>query len=117
MRKRIFVYDVSKGFSSFIKHYYDEKMEIDICTKKKNLANYKLSSYDFCFFSVNDIDDFLFLRNTDFSNDLFFINAPNKIINEKIYNLNFNNAVLFDFDSSKKNIIEKINFTFKLKNV
>ena len=40
-----------------------------------------------------------------------------KIINEKIYNLNFNNAVLFDFDTSKKNIIEKINFIFKLKNV
>lgn len=116
MKKKFFVYDISKGFSSFIKHYYSEKMEIHICTKKKNLTNYKMSSYDLCFFSVNDIEDFMFLRNTDFENDFFFINAPNKIINEKISKLNYNNAVLFEFDSNKKGILDKINFSLKLLN-
>lgn len=117
MSKKTFVYDTSKGFSSLIKHYFSEKIDIHICTNKKNFKNYKMSDYEVCFFSVNDIEDLFLLKKVFFDIDHFFITSPRKIILEKVMNLNYNNAIYIDSDYSKKDIIYEINYNLTLNKI
>lgn len=117
MIKKMFVYDTSKGFSSFIKYYYSEKMEIHICTNKIKFQNFIMSDYEVCFFIVNDIDDFLKLRIIYSQIEYFFISTPKKALYKKIEHLNYDDAIIIDFDYSKKDILSEINFNLNLKKI
>jgi len=117
MSKKTFVYDTSKGFSSMIKQYFSEKMDIDICTNKKNFKNYKMSDYEVCFFTVNDIEDLFLLKKVYYEIEHFFITSPRKTIYEKVMNLKYEDAVYIDFDYSKKDIVYEINYNLSLNNI
>jgi len=117
MEKRIYVYDTSKGFSSFIKHYYSEKMQIDVCTNKKNFFIDKITDYQVCFFIVNDIEDFFNLRKVYLKIEHFFIGSPHKIMCEKIENLHYEDVVYIDFNHNKHDILNTINYNLSYKNI
>lgn len=114
MSKKTFIYDPSKGFSSLIKHYFSESLDIHICTKKMNLKNYKITDYDVCFFTVNDLEDLFLLKEVYFDIDYFFITSPRKIILEKVMNLNYDNIIFIDSEYNKKDIIYEINYNLML---
>jgi hypothetical protein len=115
MKKKAFIYDTSKGFSSLIKHYYSTKMDIDVCTNKKNFVIDNIKDYDVCFFVVNDMDDLSNLIKAYYKIEHFFIGAPNKMIEDKIDSLNYENVVVLDFNSSKHEILKVINLNLELK--
>lgn len=115
MNKKTFIYDTSKGFSSLIKHYYSTKMNIDVCTSKKKFLLDDIKGYDACFFVVNDMDDFSNLIKVYCKIEHFFIGAPNKIIEDKIDGLNYEDVVVLDFNSSKHEILKIINHNLLLK--
>ncbi len=109
MIKKTYIYDTSKGFSSLIKHYYSTKMDIDVCTSKKNFLLDNIKGYDACFFVVNDMDDFLNLIKVYYKIDHFFIGAPNKVIEDKIEGLNYEDAIVLNFNSNKHELLKIIN--------
>jgi hypothetical protein len=109
MNKKTFVYDTSKGFSSFIKHYYSTKMDIDVCTNKKRFVIENIKDYETCFFVVNDMEDLSNLIKVHFKIEHLFIGVPNKIIEDKIYALNYENLVILDFSKSKHELLKVIN--------
>jgi hypothetical protein len=109
MIKKTFIYDTSKGFSSLIKHYYSSKMDIDVCTSKKRFSLDNVKGYDTCFFVVNDMEDFSNLIKVYFKIEHFFIGVPNKIIEDKIEGLKYEDVVILDFNSSKHEILKVIN--------
>ncbi len=115
--KNTYVYDTSKGFSAFIKHYYSEKMKIAVCTNKKNFYLEDVKDFDVCFFIVNDMDDFFNLMKIYPKVECFFIGTPNKIIGEKIENLNYDDVVYLDFNQNKNVILNSINFNLSLKGI
>lgn len=117
MGKKTYIYDTSKGFSSFIKHYYSDKMIIDVCTNKKNFYLDNIRDYNACFFIVNDMDDFFNLMKIYYKIDHFFIGSPNKVIGEKIENLNYEDVVFLDFNHNKHELLNTINFNLMLKDI
>lgn len=117
MSKKTFVYDTSKGFSSFIKHYYSDKMSIDVCTNKKKFYLDNIKEYNTCFFIVNDMDDFFNLMKVYYKIEHFFIGTPNKIIGEKIEKLNYDDVVYLDFNNNKHDLLDTINFNLMLKEI
>ena len=114
MKKKVYIYDTSKGFSSFIKHYYSDKMIIDVCTNKKNFNQNDIQKYDLCFFMVNDMDDYFNLMKIYTLIEHFFIVTTNKIIRKKINNLNYEDVVFIDFNNSKPELLEEINYNLML---
>ena len=117
MGKKTYIYDTSKGFSSFIKHYYSDKMIIDVCTNKKNFNFEDIKNYGTCFFIVNDMDDFFNLMKIYTKMEHFFIGSPNKIIGEKIENLHYECVVFLNFNNNKYELLETINYHLMLKDV
>jgi hypothetical protein len=115
MSKSTYIYDTSKGFSAFLKHHFSDKMNIDVCTNKKKFLLYDLKNYNVCFFIVNDMDDFFNLMQIYNKIDCFFIGSPNKIISQKIENLNYDSMVYLDFSSNKNDILSSISFNLMLK--
>jgi hypothetical protein len=113
--KKALIYDSSKGFSSFIKRNYSEKLELDICNNKFNLKNYNSSNYQICFFMVNDIEDYFLLKKYYFEIEYFFIISYKTTLLEKIKKLEYTNAVLIDSDHSKKYILDLVNFLITIK--
>lgn len=114
MEKKTYIYDTSKGFSSFIKHYYGDKMTIDVCTKKKNFTIEGLENYKICFFFVNDMDDYFNLIKIYTRIEYFFICTTNKIIREKINKLNYEDVFFLDFNDNKHELLETINYNLML---
>lgn len=108
--KKALIYDSTKGFSSFIKRNYSDKMELDICYNKFKLKNYSSVNYQLCFFMVNDIEDYFLLKKYYDEIEYFFIITYKKTLSEKISRLSYKNAVLIDSEHSKKYILELINF-------
>jgi hypothetical protein len=117
MNIKAYVYDTSKMFSYLIKHYYSEKMNIDVCTKKKNFFIEDIIDYEVCFFIVNDMDDFFNMRNVYLKIEHFFISSPNSIICEKIRNLNYDDVVYINFNNNKYEIFKEINASLTLKSI
>ncbi len=115
MNRKTFIYDTSKGFSSLIKHYYSTKMNIDVCTNKKKFLIDNIKDYDTCFFVVNDMDDLSNLIKAYYKIEHFFIGAPNKIIEDKIDSLNYEDVIVLDFNSSKHELLKVINHNLELK--
>ena len=110
MLKKTFVYDTSKGFSALLKQYYSEKLEMHHCTSKKSIKKYKASNFELCFFIVNDIDDLYLLSDIYFEIEHFFISTPKKYFIKKIETLKLVDAIMIDFDYSKKDMIKSIDF-------
>jgi hypothetical protein len=115
MNKKTFIYDTSKGFSSLIKHYYSTKLNIESCTNKKKFLLDNIKDYDICFFVVNDMDDLSNLIKIYHKIEHFIIGSPNKIIEEKILSLNYEDIVILDFNSSKHEILKVINQNLESK--
>lgn len=117
MDKKVYVYDTSKGFSSFIKHYYSTKMNIDVCTNKKRFATEGINNYDTCFFVVNDMDDLFKLIKIYYKIEHFFIGSPSKIICEKMETFMSSNVVFLDFNQNKYEMLKTINTNLSVKNI
>lgn len=58
-KKRIFIYDATKGFSRFLKLKLADDIDILCCTNRKELINYDLSSVDLAFVVINDQKDII----------------------------------------------------------
>ena len=104
------IYDMLSGFSAFIKHYYSESIEIEVCSNKIDLHRFNVSDFNFCFFSINDIDDLLILIKMYTSKRHFFIRTSNDILYQKVSSPDYFKSDIFNYDCSKKSILEKINF-------
>ncbi|WP_395065786.1 hypothetical protein [Flavobacterium sp.] len=115
MNKKVYVYDTSKGFSSFIKHYYSDKMFIETCTNKKIFLLEEIIGFDTCFFIVHDMEDFFNLMQIFTKIKHFFIGSPNRKMSEKIEALNFEGVIVLDFHHCKADILKTINFNLKLE--
>jgi len=116
MNIKAYVYDTSKGFCSFIKHYYSEKMEIDVCTNKKNFFLDDIKDYEVSFFIVNDMEDFFNMKKVYFKIEHFFIGSPNRIIYEKIQDLKYD-VIYIDLNNHKNDIINQINSNLASKKI
>ncbi len=58
-KKRIFIYDATKGFSRYLKLKLADDIDILCCTNRKELINYDLSCVDLAFVVINDQDDLI----------------------------------------------------------
>lgn len=111
MSKKTLIYDTSKVFSITLKKYFSKKMDLHICTKKKNLKNYKISDYDFFFFTVNEIEDLQLLKDIYFEVEHVFITSTSKNLHDKLMTLEFPKGISIYFDYSKNDIVKAINLT------
>lgn len=56
-KKKIFIYDATKGFSRFLKLKLSNDIIIECCTNRKELINYNLTNIDLAFVVLNDQKD------------------------------------------------------------
>ena len=105
-----YIYDTSKGYSSLIKHYYSDKMNIETCTNKKRFLANSVSEFDVCFFVINDIEDFFNLLKIYFKVQYIFVVSPIAEFIEKIQNLGYKDLIILDSKNNKHDLLKVINF-------
>lgn len=58
-KKRVFVFDGSRGFSRFIKTNFSNQFEIDICFNFSKLEECFIGNYKLAFVSINSYEDLM----------------------------------------------------------
>ncbi|MEN9336544.1 MAG: hypothetical protein RLZZ500_1531 [Bacteroidota bacterium] len=102
---KLAVYDTSKGFSSFVKHYFAKRVDIEVCTSKKKFSLDWFRNFQHCFFVVNDIEDlFNLMKVADLNNEVI-AGSPSRILEMKIKNVNDHEVKVMDFSLNKNELM------------
>ncbi len=106
---KIAVYDTSKGFSSFVKHYFAKRLKVEVCTSKKKFNLEWFTKFQHCFFVVNDIEDLFNLMKVAQLHNAIVTGSPSRILESKIKTVNSQEMKVMDFSLSKNELMLFIN--------
>lgn len=102
---KLAVYDTSKGFSSFVKHYFSKRVDIEVCTSKKKFSLEWFKNFKHCFFVVNDIEDLFNLMKVAQLHNEVVAGSPSRILEMKIKTVNDQDVKLMDFSLNKNELM------------
>lgn len=114
MVKKIFVYEISSGFSSMLKRYYSDKIIIER-SKETNFISQYYYEYEACFFLINNVRDYNIFENVLKKIKTIFVITSVKLYEYKIETMQAHNVIILNFnDDIKKEMIKTINFNLEL---
>ncbi len=87
MRRKVFIYDTSKGYSRLISKVYGEVFDITQCKYEKKINQYPIEQNDFAFVIINHRDDILKLIQIRSKVKIIFLGSRIKSIDYSIYNI------------------------------
>ncbi len=105
-RKRLFVYDTTRGFARFIKINFANEYEISTCNLKRNLLDYNIEEIKVAFININqyeDVVDFFYIRSK-----VKFVFALTKLPDVKLMLQEFQDVIFLDIDMLKSDTIRQI---------
>ena len=87
MRKKVFIYDTSKGYSRLISKIYGEIFEITQCKYEKKINQYVIEQNDFAIVIINHRDDISNLIQIRSKVKIIFLGSRIKSIDFSIYSI------------------------------
>lgn len=111
-KKRLFVYDTTRGFARFIKINFANEYEISTCNLKRNLLDYNIEEIQIAFININqyeDVVDFFFIRSR-----VKFVFAISKLPDVKLMLQEFQDVIFLDIDMLKSDTIRQILDSLKI---
>jgi hypothetical protein len=103
-KKKIFVYDTSRGISRLVKANFDSEYEIDYCYKNEHIDNYNLSGYFGAILIINDFDDFERIKNI--SKKVSLVLSSSSIKKSFLEYPQLDNVIVFDLNIKRKDMIK-----------
>ena len=105
---KLAVYDTSKGFSSFVKHYFAKEISIEVCTSKKKFSLAWFNDFHYCFFVVNDIEDLFNLMKIAPLQNNVVVGSTHSILEMKIKSIQDSNFTIIDLSLNKNDLLQYI---------
>lgn len=109
VKKKILIYDTSKGYFRFIKLNFRD-FEVDNFSMYSNLNEVNIDDYVAIFFIINCHRELLDLVCFQIKETPIFIGSPSNEIDAKIKN--FENIIYLDLKKSKNDILNFLKFIF-----
>ena len=104
-KAKLAIYDTSKGFSSFVKHYFAKDVAIEVCTSKKKFTLDWFNDFQFCFFVVNDTEDLLNLFKLAQLQTNLVVGSNNAILEMKIKSIRDIDLTVIDLSLNKNDLM------------
>lgn len=104
-KKRLFIYDTTKGFARFIKTKFSNEYEISTCNTKRKLIDYNFKEMEVAFINIyryEDVVDFFFIRSK-----VKFVFVLSKLADVKLMLEEFQDVHFFSTDMLKSDMIRQ----------
>lgn len=114
-KKRVFIYDATKGFSRFLKLHLDNNIDIECCTNKKELINFDLGKIDIAFVVINDQNDlinFIYIYSK-IENIVLYSNMEE--IKERLSTID--TIITLNTNYTKPELLKEIKYNLQLNNI
>lgn len=112
MKKKILIYDTSRGYNRFIKLNFKDEFEVVNYFDYDNSKSINYDEFNAVFFIINqpiELIDLVFVSSKNFT---LFLGTPLLEIVSKVKELD--DVIFLDLQMSRKEMVDFINFNFKI---
>lgn len=102
-RKKLFIYDTSKGYIIFLKNSLSKFYNIEFCKKESNLKNFDFEDYFAAILIINDYDNFKKIAEINSKIKFILVGSGLKKIHFRYPYIE--NVVYFDLNLKKEALI------------
>ncbi len=106
-KRRVFVYDPTRGFSRFLRVKYRDGYDFNICNNPKRFQELFVSKYDISFIVINTNDDLLNFAYMYENSKYIFVGSTHDEFNEMLNK--FKRVILLDLKLKKTDVLSLIN--------